>query len=70
MSSLVENSANPFVQGMTRQAFELLKTPYEVIIKGREDHMKRLEGHGYSEVFTTAASGYDDFMTQTNRSST
>jgi|688.fasta_scaffold336499_2 hypothetical protein len=55
---------------MTRQAFELLKTPYEVIIKGREDHMKRLEGHGYSEVFTTAASGYDDFMTQTNRSST
>jgi hypothetical protein len=67
MSSLVEGGSKTFVQGMTRQAFELLKNPYEVVIHGREEHMKSLEGHGYGEMFRLAAGGYDDFMGQTKQ---
>jgi hypothetical protein len=67
MRQLVEGGHKTFVQGMTRQAFELLKNPYDVILQGRQDHVKRLEGLGYGDIFTKAASGYDDFMSQTKQ---
>ena len=67
MSSLVEKSSKMFVQGMTRQAFELLKNPYPVILQSREDHVKQLEKHGYGELFVNATKGYDDFMSQTKQ---
>jgi ACT domain-containing protein len=67
MSSLVEGSAKTFVQGMTRQAFELLKNPYEVILQNREEHIKVLEKHGGGEMLAKAASGYQDFMVQTKQ---
>jgi len=67
MASLSESTTKTYVQGMTRQAFELLKNPYEVILQSREAHMKRLSGHGYSDFFTEAAKGYDDFMVQTKQ---
>jgi ACT domain-containing protein len=70
MASLTESSAKTYVQGMTRQAFELLKNPYEVILQSREAHMKRfagITGTGYSDCFVEAAKGYDDFMAQTKQ---
>ena len=67
MSQLTEGKHKTFVQGMTRQAFELLKNPYHVILQGRQDHVKRLDGLGYGDIFAKAASGYDDFMSQTKQ---
>lgn len=67
MSKLNEACAKTYIQGMTRQAFELLKNPYQVVIQSREDHMKRLGESGYADMLANAVGSYDEFMVQTKQ---
>ena len=67
MKNLVENDSKLFIQGMTRAAFELIKTPYKDIIESREARQKEISDLGGSELVAESMNGYDDFMNQTKQ---
>ena len=67
MKNLVENDSKLFIQGMTRAAFELIKTPYKDIIESREARQKEISDFGGSVLVAESMNGYDDFMNQTKQ---
>jgi len=67
MKNLAEDKSKLFIQGMTRAAFELVKTPYKDIIESREARQKEISDLGGSEFIAESMNGYDDFMNQTKQ---
>ena len=67
MKNLAEDKSKLFIQGMTRAAFELVKTPYKDIIESREARQKEISDLGGSELVAESMNGYDDFMNQTKQ---
>ena len=67
MKNLAEDKSKLFIQGMTRAAFELVKTPYKDIIESREARQKEMCDLGGSEFVAESMNGYDDFMNQTKQ---
>ena len=67
MKNLAEDKSKLFIQGMTRAAFELVKTPYKDIIESREARQKEISDLGGSEFVAESMNGYDDFMNQTKQ---
>ena len=67
MKNLTEDKSKLFIQGMTRAAFELVKTPYKDIIESREARQKEISDLGGSELVAESMNGYDDFMNQTKQ---
>lgn len=64
MESLVDNS-RMFLQGMSRQAFDLLKNDYKTVITSRVNHKARLDQLGYT--FEEPTVDYDTFMGETRQ---
>ena len=67
MKNLAEDKSKLFIQGMTRAAFELVKTPYKDIIESREARQKEISDLGGSKFVAESMDGYDDFMNQTKQ---
>ena len=64
MSQLV-NQSSTFLQGMTRQAFEILKSDYKTILQGRQDHAVKLKEYGFE--FSEPETSYETFMAETKQ---
>lgn len=64
MSDLVDDSCT-FLQGMTRQSFELLKSDYKTVLQSRVAHDIKLDGLGY--LFDEPEVSYDSFMAETKQ---
>ena len=64
MSDLVETGST-FLQGMTRQAFELLTADYKTVLQSRIAHDIKLDGLGYE--FMEPEVSYDTFMAETKQ---
>jgi len=64
MDTLVDTS-RMFLQGMSRQAFDLLKNDYKTVITSRVNHAIRLDDLGYT--FEEPEVSYDTFMAETKQ---